>query len=59
MNRKDTTTEALVLELYEAKMALAKMYRLRGGLAKPSEHAPTREALRTAEEVLYGHATTR
>jgi hypothetical protein len=47
---------ALEKELKLAKEALSAMLALRGGMEKPSEHRPTRDALRKAETVLYGYS---
>ncbi len=40
--------------ILSARSALAGLYALRGGMEKPVEHRPTREALRAAELVLFG-----
>lgn len=48
--------DELEKKLKLAKEALAAMLALRGGMEKPGEHRPTREALRKAETVLYGYS---
>lgn len=45
-------------KLDKALEALAAMYALRGGMEKPIEHPPTREALRKTEQALFGYTRT-
>lgn len=44
--------------LIAAMRALRAMYNLKGGMEKPCEHKPTRDALRLAEMVLDGYYST-
>jgi len=44
--------------LIAAMRALRAMYALKGGMEKPCEHKPTRDALRLTEIVLDGYYST-